>query len=69
MYAIRSYYAVLRRHREAEAGARFQVGLGDGAGQIADAADVGGALGDRDGAAGVEQVEGVRGLQYSYNFV
>src|SRR6185436_12852726 len=53
-------------HREAEPLARFVVGLRDGARQGAHAADVGGALGDRDRAARVEQVEGVRGLQHHF---
>src|SRR5574343_124910 len=54
----------LGRHREAQAGAAVEVALGDGARQVADAADVGGAFGHADGAAGVEQVEGVRGLEH-----
>ena len=44
--------------------ARFVVALRDAARQVADAADVGGALGDGDRAARVEQVERVRGLQH-----
>src|SRR5574343_788286 len=51
-------------HGEVEAGAAVEVALGDGARQVADAADVGGALGHADGAARVEQVEGVRGLEH-----
>ena len=39
------------------------VGLGDGHGQLADAQDVGGALGDADAAARVEHVEEVRALE------
>ena len=34
--------------------------------QVADAADIGGVLGHRDGAAGVQQVERVRGLQHLF---
>ena len=51
----------LRRHREAEARAALEVALRDGARQVADAADVGGAFGDADRAARVQQVEGVAG--------
>ena len=43
--------------------ARVQVALRAQVGQRAHAADVGGALGDADGAAGVEDVEGVGALQ------
>ena len=49
----------LRRHREAEPGAAVEVALRHAARQVADAADVGGALGHADGAARVEQVEAV----------
>src|SRR5690606_5101875 len=42
---------------------RIVVGLRHGAGQGADAADVGGALGDADGAARIQQAEGVGGLE------
>jgi hypothetical protein len=38
--------------------------LGHGARQVADAADVGGALGHADGAARVQQVEAVGGLEH-----
>ena len=40
--------------------------MGHGAGQVADAADVGGAFGDRDGAACVEQIEGMGGLEHLF---
>lgn len=54
----------LGRHGEAQARAAVQVALAHGARQVADAADVGGALGYRDGAARVQQVEGVGGLEH-----
>ena len=50
----------LAEHREAKALARLVVGLRHGTREAAHAADVGGALGDRDRAARIEQVEGVR---------
>ena len=43
---------------------RLHVRGGDGAGQVPDARDVADPLGDRDRAARVEQVEGVRALQH-----
>src|SRR5688572_33174348 len=51
-------------HGEAEALPRFVVGLRYRAREGAHAADVGGALGDRDGAARVEQVEGMRAFEH-----
>src|SRR5204862_2156891 len=48
--------------REAEALARLVVGLGDRARERAHAPDVGGTFADRDRAARIEQVDGVRGL-------
>src|SRR5688572_29510158 len=54
----------MSHHREAEALARLVVGLRHRARQRAHAPDVGGALGDRDRAARVEQVEGVRSLHH-----
>jgi hypothetical protein len=54
----------LGRHRKAEPGAAVEVALGDAARQVPDPADVGGALGDADRAARVEQVEAVRRLQH-----
>src|SRR6185436_10133216 len=53
-------------HREAETLAGLEVGLRHGAREGAHAADVGGALSDRDRAARVEQVEGVRSLQHHF---
>src|SRR6185436_7114864 len=53
-------------HREAEPLAGLEVGLRDGARECAHAADVGGALGDRDRAARIEQIEGVRRLQHHF---
>src|SRR6267143_2202093 len=50
-------------HRKSEPLARFVVGLGHGTCERADATDVRGAFGDGDGAARVEQIEGVRALQ------
>src|SRR5688500_12948501 len=50
-------------HREAETLARFEIRLRHRARERAHAADVSGALGHRDGAARVEQVEGVRALE------
>ena len=56
-----------RAHREIlRAARRIEIALRHAAREVADAADVGGALGDRDGAARVEQVEGVRGLQHLF---
>src|SRR5205823_11468981 len=52
----------LGQHREAELLARVVVGLSDQARQRAHAADVGGALGDGDRAARIQQVEAVRRL-------
>ena len=51
------------RHREAQTRAAVEIALGDLARNVADAADVGGALGHADGAACIEQIKGVRGLQ------
>ena len=51
------------QHRKPEPLARFIVGLRHHARQIADTGDVSGALGNRNGAARVEQVERVPGLQ------
>src|SRR5574341_2052917 len=49
----------LGRHREAQAGAAVEVALRHRPREVADAADVGRALGHADGAARIEQVEGV----------
>src|SRR5437660_1315249 len=43
---------------------RFEIGLRQAAGESANTADVGRTLGDRDRAAGVEQVESVRALEH-----
>src|SRR5688500_9967214 len=51
-------------HRKAEPFSGLVVGLGDAARESTHPADVGSALGDRDRAARVEQVEGVRGLHH-----
>ena len=51
-------------HGEAQACAAVQIALAHGAGQVPDAANVSCALGHRDGAAGVQQVEGVGGLEH-----
>jgi hypothetical protein len=50
----------LRRHREAQPRAAVEVALRHRPRQVADAADVGGALGHADRAARVQQVEAVR---------
>ena len=55
-------FAGLREQGKAESFALREVGLGHGARQRADAHDVALAFGDADCAAGVEHVEGVRGL-------
>src|SRR5690606_12795696 len=55
--------AVSGQHGEAQSFTGVVIGLRHGARQVADAADVGGALGDADGAARVEQVKGVGGFQ------
>ncbi len=52
------------RHGEAQARAAVQVAAGHGAREVADAADVGGALGHGNGAARIQQVEAVRGLEH-----
>src|SRR4051812_16224159 len=53
----------LGRHRKAEPRPAVEVALRDAAREVADAADVGGAFGHADGAARVEQVEAVGGLE------
>ena len=52
------------RHRKTQPLAALVIGLRDPAREVADAADVCGALRHRDRAARVQQVEGVRGLQH-----
>jgi hypothetical protein len=42
---------------------RGRCALGTLSGQVADAADVAGALGDADGAAGIQQIEGMGAFQ------
>src|SRR5688572_16078853 len=59
-----SRFSGMRQHREAEPLARLVVGLGHGTRQRAHAADIRLALGDRDRAARIQQVEGVRGLHH-----
>src|SRR5690606_11071056 len=53
-----------RCQRKAQALAAVVIALRHGARQGADAADVGGALGHGNGAARVQQVEGVGGLEH-----
>src|ERR1019366_8931408 len=54
----------LRRHGKAESGPALEIALRHAPRQGADAADVGSALGDADGAARLEQIEAVRRLQH-----
>src|ERR1051326_3683413 len=53
----------LGRHRETEPCPALKVALRHTAREVADAADVGGTFGHADGAARIEQVEAVAGLE------
>ncbi len=52
-----------RQHRKSQTLARIVVALRHCSRQLADAADVAGALGHADGATRIEQIEGVTGLE------
>ncbi len=54
------------RQRETQTGATVEVFLRHAARQVANAADVGGAFGDGNRAASVEQIEAVRRLEYLF---
>src|SRR3990172_1056470 len=54
------------QHRETELFARLEIRLRHQAREIADARDVGGALGNGDRAARIEQIKHMSGLEYQF---
>ena len=52
------------QHRITELFTLFQIALGAKARELADAADESGALRNRDGTAGIQQIEGMRAFEH-----